>query len=453
MLENLIMMEEGKTLEFKENTQSLNKIVQTIIAFANTAGGTIIIGIKDKTKKIVGIHKPLRDEEKISSAVADSIAPLFLPNIEIHNIRNKELLVIKVPHAVGPFYLKKYGERDGTYIRLGSTNRKADIDTLKTLKRLSENITFDELPLIKAKKNDIDWALLKQIFKRKRKKIDMNKAENLGIIKEHMGKKYPSNGGILLFGKNRMKYFPDINIRCVRFSGNDRDKVLDHYDIDIALPLAIEEAINFVEKVSFKFSKFGKIYREDILQFPSVAIRESIINAVVHTDYSIKGTSIQIAIFDNRIEITNPGGLPFGLTLERAITGVSKIRNRVLARVFRELSIIEQWGSGMRRIIKTYQDLNIVPPIFEEIDTFFRIILFSIKNKKRTLEKWEIKLLDFLKKHNEITTIQAAELWKISDRAARTKLKKMIESKLIQRIGTSIKDPKAIFKLLIDDRI
>ena len=143
--------------------------------------------------------------------------------------------------------------------------------------------------------------------------------------------------------------------------------------------------------------------------------------------------------------------MPFGLTLERALTGVSKIRNRVLARVFRELSIIEQWGSGMRRIIKTYKYLNSIPPTFEEMDTFFRIVLFSSKNKKRVFEKWERRLLDYLQKNKEITTLQAAELWKISDRAARTKLKKMIESKLIQRVGTSIQDPKAIFKLIIDD--
>ena len=405
------------------------------------------MGLRIK-QKITGIQRPLNEEEKISNAVADSISPLFLPNIEIHNIRNKELLVIKAPHAAGPFYLKKYGKKESTFIRLGSTNRKADSDTLKTLKRLSENITFDELPLIKAKKEDIDWDLLKQIFKAKRKKINMNKAENLGIVKEYMGKEYPTNGGILLFGKNRLKYFPDINIRCVRFLGNDKDKALDHFDINVSLSLAIKESINFIEKVSFKFSKFGKIHRDDILQFPSEAVRESIINAILHTDYSIKGSSIQIAVFDNRIEITNPGGLPFGLTLEKALTGVSKIRNRV----FRELSIIEQWGSGMRRIIKTYQNLNLIPPIFEEIDTFFRITLFSIQNKKRILEKWEIRLLDFLKECNKITTIQAAHLWKISDRAARTKLKKMIESKLIQRIGTSIKDPKAIFKLIIDDQ-
>ena len=365
MLENLLLMEEGKTIEYKENTKGLNKIIQTIVAFANTAGGIIVIGIQDKTKKIMGLQKPLKEEEKVANAVADSIDPLFLPNIEIHNIRNKELLVIRVPHAAGPFYLRKYGEKKGTYIRLGSTNRLADSETLKSLKRLSENITFDELPVIKAKNDDIDWKLLRKHFQVKRKKIDMNKAENLGIIKEHMGKKYPTNGGILLFGINREKFFPDINIRCVRFSGNDRDKVLDHHDIDIAMPLAIKEAINFVEKASFKAVKFGKIYREDIVQFPSKAVRESIINAVVHADYSIKGSSIQIAVFDNRIEITNPGGLPFGLTLERALTGVSKIRNRVLARVFKELSIIEQWGSGMRRILKTYQDLNVIPPIFE----------------------------------------------------------------------------------------
>ena len=390
MLENLLLAEEGKTLEFKESTSGLNKIIQTIVAFANTSGGTIIIGIQDKSKKIIGIAKPLSDEEKIANAVADSIMPLFLPNIEIHNIRNKQLLVIKVPHAIGPFYLKKYGDREGVFIRLGSTNRKADLETIKTLQRISENISFDELPVIKGKKEDINWELMKNFFSKKRKKIDISKAENLGIIKEYMGKKYPTYGGLLLFGKNRIKFFPDITIRCVRFSGNDKDKVLDHRDIDEILPHSIGEIIKFIEKVSFKFSKFGKIYREDSIQFPAKAIREAVINAILHSDYSIKGASIQIAVFDNRIEITNPGSLPFGLTLEKALTGVSKIRNRVLARTFRELSIIEQWGSGMRRIMKTYCDLNIVPPVFEEIDTFFRITLYSIQNKKEFLKNGKL---------------------------------------------------------------
>jgi predicted HTH transcriptional regulator len=106
----------------------------------------------------------LNEEEKISNAVADSICPLFLPNIEIHNSRNKKLLIIKVPHAAGPFYLKKYGEKESTFIRLGSTNRKADLDTINTLKRLSENISFDELPLIKANTDDLDWDLINQLL-------------------------------------------------------------------------------------------------------------------------------------------------------------------------------------------------------------------------------------------------------------------------------------------------
>ena len=290
-------------------------------------------------------------------------------------------------------------------------------------------------------------GFIKTNFSSKKKKIDLNKAENLGLIKEHMGKKYPTNGGLLLFGKNRLKYFPDIDIRCVRFSGVDRDKVIDHYDINTPLPLAIKEIIKFIEKVSFKFSNFGKIYRDDILQFPPEAIREATINAILHADYSIKGSSVQIAVFDDRIEITNPGGLPFGL--KKALSGVSKIRNRVIARVFRELSIIEQWGSGIRVIIKAYQ--NLIPPIFEEVDTFFRVTLFSVQNKKRILEKWESQLIEILKEKNEIATLQAANLWNISYRAARTRLTKMMESKLIQRVGTSIKDPKAIFKLTTDE--
>ncbi|KKL55648.1 hypothetical protein LCGC14_2253320, partial [marine sediment metagenome] len=262
--------------------------------------------------------------------------------------------------------------------------------------------------------------------------------------------KYPSNGGILLFGKNRMKYFPDINIRCVRFSGNDRDKVLDHYDIDIALPLAIEEAINFVEKVSFKFSKFGKIYREDILQFPSVAIRESIINAVVHTDYSIKGTSIQIAIFDDRIEITNPGALPYGLTLTEALNGMSLLRNRVIGKIFKELKIIEQWGSGFARIFNHCAKLGYKKPKIEELGHFFRITIYNEKSQIKILafkKPWMKIIFEHISKEGSISVKQASKIWKVSERTARLRLIEMIKEDMVLEIGTSVYDPRKKYVL------
>src|SRR5574337_1623417 len=123
MIEGFLARDEGKTLEFKENCRPLQGIVRTAVAFANTAGGTIVIGVKDKTKEVIGIADPLLNEERLANAFADGIRPLLVPDIQIHAWRKRQLLVVTVPHAVGPFYVRSEGSEAGVYIRLGSTNR------------------------------------------------------------------------------------------------------------------------------------------------------------------------------------------------------------------------------------------------------------------------------------------------------------------------------------------
>ena len=110
MLEELLARSESKTLEFKENAHSLSKIVQTVIAFANTAGGTLVVGIQDKTKNVIGVENILQDEERIANAIADSVTPTLLPNLQFISWRDKDVLIITVPHSPGPFYLKDKGE-------------------------------------------------------------------------------------------------------------------------------------------------------------------------------------------------------------------------------------------------------------------------------------------------------------------------------------------------------
>lgn len=448
MLDDYLSQPESKLLEFKENAKNLNGIIKTIIAFANTAGGILIIGVQDKTKEILGIPNVLKEEERLASAIVDSIAPLLVPDIEIHTSRERELIIVRVPHAAGPFYLKSEGPEKGVYIRFGSTNRVADQEMFSALKLFSMNLTFDELPQIKGR---IDWPFAKNAFKRVKKNITEKTAENLGIVSTHSGKSYPTTGGILLFGANRLELFPDSIIRCARFAGSTREKILDQTEIVSYLPVAVQEAITFVNRNTKLEGRIGKIVRKDIAEYPPLAMREGIINALLHADYSMKGCHIQIAIFEGRTEITNPGGLPFGQTMQKALSGFSRLRNRVLGRVFRELNLIEQWGSGLQRIIAVCQRQGLKPPEFEEFNNQFRLTLFSTRVEKITLHPWEEKLIEHLKITKSITPQEVAKLWKISDRGARTRLKIMIEGGIIQRIGTSTKDPRAKFILRRQD--
>ena len=157
--------------------------------------------------------------------------------------------------------------------------------------------------------------------------------------------------------------------------------------------------------------------------------------------------SINVAIYDDRIEISNPGLLPFGLTLEAALAGTSKLRNRVIGRVFRELKLIEQWGSGMGRMIAACTEAGLRPPRFEEIGTSFRVTLYSGMVATPAVPEWQKQLLQHLAEKHEISTRDAAQIWKISDRAARTRLRKLVDQNVLAEIGTGPKDPKKVYVL------
>ncbi len=164
MLEELLTKEEGKILEFKENTKSLQKIIQTIVAFANTAGGTLIIGITDKTKEVIGLANILEEEKCIANAIADSVSPLLIPSLQLHTWRDRDLLLISVPHSFGPYYIKSKGIEEGTFVRFGSTNRLADAGTILEIQRLKEHKYFDEQVNFDCAINDINFDLAKELF-------------------------------------------------------------------------------------------------------------------------------------------------------------------------------------------------------------------------------------------------------------------------------------------------
>ena len=447
MIEELLQQEEGKTLEFKENSKSLNGIINTVIAFANTAGGKVLIGVRDKTKEIVGLQNPLEEEMRLANAIADSIEPLFNPDIHIVSWRNKEFLLIQVPHSVGPYYAKSKGLKKGTYIRLGSTNRLADTAILAELERLGENSCFDEMPTTNCSIQDLDIDAIKACFKKVGKKFEEPTALSLRLFLKKQSKSIPSKGAILLFGKNRKEIFPHATIRCVRFSGITKDEVLDHQDIDDYLPLALDKIISFVHRNTKLGAEIGPSIRKNIAEYPPVVVKEAATNALIHTDYSAAGSQIQVAIFDDRIEITNPGALPFGLNLQDALQGVSQLRNRVIGRCFRELELIELWGSGLKRMISQCQKSGIAIPRFEELGHFFRVTLFNRRETVLIVGGWRKDLMDLMAKRKELTPKDATSFWEISDRAARVRLKKMVEEGLIAEISTHAFDPQKKFIL------
>lgn len=447
MLEQLLARDEGKTLEFKENANPIHGIVQTAIAFANTAGGVILLGIKNKTKEVIGLENILQDELKVANAIAASVTPLLVPNLQFCSWRHREILIITIPYSLGPYYLKSKGESEGTYIRLGSTNRPADALTIAEIRRLKEHTAFDLLPDTKFTSEDLNFDLARSLFEQAGKTFTKGTAKSLALLVDHQSNQYPSKGGLLLFGKDRETLFPDPLIRLVRFEGVTKDKALDQMDIRSPLPIALDEIFGFVRRNTSLGAVFEGIRRKDIPQYQPAVLREAVLNALTHADYSFQRSPIHIAIFDDRLEIINPGSLPFGLSLETALTGVSQLRNKVLGRVFRELQLTDQWGSGLNRMINTCRQNNIAPPKFEELGQFFRVTLYPQSTSAAAPIHWYAPVIKHIEKEGSISGKTAQELWKISRRAATTRLKAMVNQGFLVEMSTGPRDPHKVFIL------
>lgn len=163
-LSKILTSSEGKTLEFKRDTSALKQIMRTIVAFANTAGGIIVIG-RDDNGDIVGVEDPLQVEEQLVNSIADSIAPMLMPNIEIVSIESKYLLCVRVAHWPGPFYLKSEGLERGVYIRLGSSTHQVGPEFIAEIKRTGQGISFDRLARPELSIADLDAEIIQSTFK------------------------------------------------------------------------------------------------------------------------------------------------------------------------------------------------------------------------------------------------------------------------------------------------
>ena len=440
-MEEYLARDEGKTLEFKENCQPLQRIVRTAVALANTAGGSIVIGLKDKTKEVVGLLNPLEDEERLANAFADGIRPLLVPDIQIHAWRNRQLIVVAVPHAVGPYYVRSEGPESGVYIRLGSTNRPAGPEMIAEIRRLASHTFFDEQPSPETSSEDIDFRVASEFFAEVSRPLTPPKRRSLGLIVKQGTRELPSIGAVLLFGKTRGRLFPSASIRCARFLGRDMARFLDQTEIEEHLPKAVKSAVAFIERHTRQGIEIGRIRRREVPEYPVEAVREAVINAIVHADYSIGGAGTKVAIFDDRIEITNPGLLPFGLTLESALAGVSRLRNRVIGRTFLELGLIEQWGSGLGRIAAACASAGLPAPKFEELGTNFRVTLSGEQLTAPAHPEWQSALLAHLAKESPITTQEAAKFWGVSIRNARYRLLALVRDGQIAEVGRARTDP------------
>jgi ATP-dependent DNA helicase RecG len=449
-ISEMLIRPEGKTLEFKRDISSLKPILRTLAAFANTAGGILIIG-RESDGTVHGVPEALQAEERLANAIADSIRPAMMPEIEIYSHNDKSLLILRVFHWKGPFYLKSDGPEKGVYVRLGSTNRQAGPEILAELQRSMQNRSFDQLPCHDLSIKALDIEKVQRAFTVTGQQIDEKKLESLGLLVPYAGDLSVSNGGLILFGLDdvRQRYFPDARVSCARFRGTDKSEFIDRIDIAGSVLNAIDEVPRFIRRNTRLAAKIENMHRQDIPEYPELAIREILVNAIGHADYSLRGMRILVGIYADRMEIQNPGMLPFGMTIEDLKAGVSKIRNRVIARSFREMGLMEEWGSGYKRVIHACQSGGYPEPDWEELGTAFRVIFHphpAVLDHSRTSvpvsvpvnvpvndrQRW---FLEQLAAGKQIRASDLAVYWSISEKTAKRDIADLKRNGLIKFVG------------------
>ncbi|MGK0352336.1 MAG: putative HTH transcriptional regulator [Planctomycetota bacterium] len=417
-------------------------------AFSNTAGGTLVLGIQDRTRAVTGITDPLRVEEQIMNMAADGIRPQILPEVEFVTYRNATLVVVTVfPGASRPYYVQSVGRKDGSYVRVGSTNRRASAEILAELERTSRNVAFDEEPMPKLSRSDLDLKLARNHFA-EGPKLGTKELISLNLLTRHGRRFVPTVGAVILFGHDRLQHFADARILLARFAGTNRATIVDRVELKCDLIQAIEETLSFLGRSTTVGMAIEGARRRDLPQYPPAALREVAINAVAHADYSQVGSPIRIAVFDDRIEVENPGLLPFGLTIEEVRLGVSKLRNRVIGRCFHALGLIEQWGSGIQRITQTCAEMGLPPPTLEEFGTCFRVTLHATKGQSAHQPTGTAGLIyELLTDGKSRSTASIAKAIGVTSRTTRTHLKRLVDDGLVVEIAQGPTDPRRVYIL------
>ena len=367
-----VRVPEGKTLEFKRNLSSPTGPLRTIVAFANSAGGRLAIGIDDDGT-VVGVADPLAEDERIASLIADSIMPWLMPGIDLVPLGEKTVLVVDVPLSTGrPHYLASRGLADGTYVRLGSTNRKADASLIAEIERSARGIRFEDLADTRATLADIDLSVLPLVDGRR---VDEADLIPLGLAVRRGEASVPTNAGLLAACPHPDRFMTSAWVQCGRIRGTNRTDIVDRMEYHGPMLGAVDAVMDFLRKNAFLSARFGDVRRKDVWSIPIEPLREVVVNALVHANYAEPGTPVRIAFYDDRIEVEGPGLLVAGMTIP-GMRNASRLRNPSLARVFRAAGLMENFGTGVRRVYEQLAADGLPEPKVEEVIDRLRFTVY-----------------------------------------------------------------------------
>ncbi len=374
----IISQGESEIVEFKQElaeTKSANRdIACEIAAFANSQGGSLIIGVRDDGH-IIGVQSSAQLEERLMNIASDLIYPPVDLRFEVIEVDGVKVIVIEVPQG----YAKPYSPR---YIRRGTTKRQATREEERRLFQEGGLFAFDQSPIHGTSIAELNTEQLDRYFQRTTGKrveeFEIDRVRlfvNKGLLTEDMA---VTVAGILLFGNEPQRFLPQSAIKLVRFKGNDPGcDFIDRKEAIGTLTDGIEQAIGFIQRHTNQGATISGLKRMDVPEYLPEVVREGIVNAVVHRDYSIRTAYISVFIFDDRLEIRSPGGLPNAASLELLPFGDHHPRNPLLFLLIEALGYGERVGTGIPRMIRRCREANYAVPKFQEWHDAFWVTLFG----------------------------------------------------------------------------
>ena len=421
------MYVESETLELK---QELTKnIKKEIVAFANSKGGTIYIGITD-TGEILGLKDIKSDIESLSGMIREGIIGNLTTytDIEIKEIDKKDVIELHITSAPEkPYYLADKGlKSSGVYIRHGSSTIQATDEIIRKMLIESSKKSFEE-EISNVQELTFDYA--NEIFKKRNIEFSNEKFKSLKMITDN---KF-NNLALLLSDQN------PYTVKCAIFDGTNKTLFKDRKELSGSYLKIVEDAFYYMNLSNHINSTFNGLQRIDKKDYPDFSIREALLNAIIHRDYYFNG-SILLSIFDDRIEINSTGGLINTLSLNDVYNGVSESRNPNFAEIFHRLNYVENYGTGIGRIINEYQGSKL-KPIIELSENVFKITLPNLnyiesnKNEFNNMTQEEI-ITKYVKEKTKITRSEVEKLLDIGNTRAKQIINKLLEDHILIKRGT-----------------
>ena len=435
-----IITGESEIIEFKEKFDE--RTVESTVAFANTKGGIIFIGISD-TNEIKGIELGKETINQWINRISQSTEPRIVPEIEKIQINEKTVVAVQITE----YPIKPVSTKGRCFKRVDRSNRVMNAQEIAQIHLHSTGLSWDKYPAKNARLEDLDLEKIKRYMQKAketgRKRIGADEEpvqvlEKMNLINEG----HPTWAAVLLFCKGSYNLISQAAIHCGRFK--EGNIVIDDRMIAGTVFEQIDEAMDFILKnINVEFVMTGKPTRDQVWDYPLEALREALINAVCHRDYTIL-SNIEIRIYDDKLVVRSPGGLPFGITLEELYKPHSStLRNKGLAEVLYDTELIEQWGSGIEKMQKYCLDAGLPEPTFEEYQGFQVVFRKDIYDEEYlhdlNLNERQIKAVMYVKGTGtgKITNKEYRDVCDTSERTSSRDLADLVASGLFEQIGTT----------------